>query len=363
MTRRVHFARRLLDETRAAARRRSRSRPASRGERRLRAAIQRTFRRAAVGSCAAGRRRAPDGASRAARAGAGAVRRRAAARVPRRARDPRRRGGGRRDVPPHAALDGRSPAMSRSRTHGGRPGRPRHARARAAGGPARRGPRASRGCSISTPTRPRSRRTSRPIRCFAPALPRRACACRGRGTRSRLLVRAMLGQQVSVAAARTLAGRLVRGVRHPARARPSAALTHLFPEPAGARGRAARSARPDARTRRRAARRRAPRSPAAALDLDDLSAISTMPVERLAREPGIGAWTAQYVASCARCASPMRFPQATWACAGRSPRGGALPHGARRARTRRSLAALACLRHDGAVVTRCRKPAALRRTR
>jgi AraC family transcriptional regulator of adaptative response / DNA-3-methyladenine glycosylase II len=47
---------------------------------------------------------------------------------------------------------------------------------------------------------------------------------------SELAVRALLGQQISVAAARTLAGRLVAAVGEPL-ARPVGAITHRFPTP------------------------------------------------------------------------------------------------------------------------------------
>jgi AraC family transcriptional regulator of adaptative response / DNA-3-methyladenine glycosylase II len=53
----------------------------------------------------------------------------------------------------------------------------------------------------------------------------------GHPDRAELAVRALLGQQVSVAAARTLAGRLVAAVGEPL-ARPHGRVTHRFPTPA-----------------------------------------------------------------------------------------------------------------------------------
>jgi AraC family transcriptional regulator of adaptative response / DNA-3-methyladenine glycosylase II len=52
----------------------------------------------------------------------------------------------------------------------------------------------------------------------------------GHHDRSELAVRALLGQQVSVAAARTLAGRLVAAAGEPL-ARPAGGVTHRFPTP------------------------------------------------------------------------------------------------------------------------------------
>ena len=106
-------------------------------------------------------------------------------------------------------------------------------------------------------------------------------------------VRALLGQQVSVAAARTLAGRLVAACGAPL-ARPEPPLAHVFPTPAAVAGAPLEKL---GLTRSRAA---ALRGFAAAVadgtldlgtfrDLDDA-------VAKLSALPGIGDWTAHYVA-------------------------------------------------------------------
>jgi AraC family transcriptional regulator of adaptative response / DNA-3-methyladenine glycosylase II len=106
-------------------------------------------------------------------------------------------------------------------------------------------------------------------------------------------VRALLGQQVSVAAARTLAGRLVAACGAPL---PNAAgaLTHVFPTPATV------AAAPLERlglTRARAAALRTFARAVADGSLD-LSAPGELDdaVARLTALPGIGDWTAQYIA-------------------------------------------------------------------
>jgi AraC family transcriptional regulator of adaptative response / DNA-3-methyladenine glycosylase II len=99
-----------------------------------------------------------------------------------------------------------------------------------------------------------------------------------------LAVRALLGQQVSVAAARTLAGRLTAQLGRPL-ARPRAAVTHAFPAPAALAG-----LDPEALPMPRA-RGRALVGLAAAL-------ADGLPVRReaLLGLRGIGPWTADYVA-------------------------------------------------------------------
>jgi AraC family transcriptional regulator of adaptative response / DNA-3-methyladenine glycosylase II len=108
-----------------------------------------------------------------------------------------------------------------------------------------------------------------------------------------MAVRAILGQQVSVAAATTIAGRLVQrcGTQLP---QPDGDLTHLFPPPAvlaeadlagiGLTTRRAATVRGFA-----AAVRDGKLALEAPLGLDDF-------VERAVALPGIGPWTAQYVA-------------------------------------------------------------------
>jgi AraC family transcriptional regulator of adaptative response / DNA-3-methyladenine glycosylase II len=106
-------------------------------------------------------------------------------------------------------------------------------------------------------------------------------------------VRALLGQQVSVAAARTLAARLVRLCGTPLPA-PAGPLTHLFPAPAAV---AAAPLQRLGLTRARAAALRAFAGAVAdgALDLEGLAGLDEA-VARLTALPGIGAWTAQVIA-------------------------------------------------------------------
>ncbi len=108
-----------------------------------------------------------------------------------------------------------------------------------------------------------------------------------------MAVRAVLGQQVSVAGARTLAGRLVAALGKPL-AEPRGSLTHLFPT-------AERIAGADLSglglTRSRAATLQ---RLAAAVAGDDLlldpAADGEQTRARLLALPGIGPWTASYVA-------------------------------------------------------------------
>jgi AraC family transcriptional regulator of adaptative response / DNA-3-methyladenine glycosylase II len=102
----------------------------------------------------------------------------------------------------------------------------------------------------------------------------------GHPDRAELAVRALLGQQVSVAAARTLAGRLVRELGEPL-AEPSGGVTHRFPTPS------ALAALDPHRLPMPRARGRALVSLAAALATGE-------PVDE--RLPGIGPWTTAYVA-------------------------------------------------------------------
>jgi len=108
-----------------------------------------------------------------------------------------------------------------------------------------------------------------------------------------LAVRAVLGQQVSVRAASTLAGRLVQAFGRPLSA-PRAGLTHRFPT---ARALARADARRIGLPRARAAT--LCRLAAAVRDrhlvLDGSAALSET-MARLLSIPGIGEWTAQYVA-------------------------------------------------------------------
>jgi AraC family transcriptional regulator of adaptative response / DNA-3-methyladenine glycosylase II len=136
---------------------------------------------------------------------------------------------------------------------------------------------------------------------FAP-LVRRAPGLRVPGAVSgfELAVRAVLGQQVSVAGARTLAGKLAARFGEPL-ATPFPTLERTFPEPA-ALANARITLVP--RTRARAIRELARAVVAGRLDLE-----RTLDVEAtkatLVALPGIGPWTAEYVAMRA-----LRWPDA-----------------------------------------------------
>jgi AraC family transcriptional regulator, regulatory protein of adaptative response / DNA-3-methyladenine glycosylase II len=117
-------------------------------------------------------------------------------------------------------------------------------------------------------------------------------------------VRAMLGQQVSVAAARTLAGRLVATCGM-ALTVPDLALTHVFPTPAAI---ATARLEPLGLPRARAASLRgfAHAVASGALDLGAFRDLDDA-VQQLTALPGIGDWTAQYVAMRA-LGEPDAFP-------------------------------------------------------
>ncbi len=112
-----------------------------------------------------------------------------------------------------------------------------------------------------------------------------------------LAVRAVLGQQVSVVGARTLARHLVAGYGQPLReplAALEAGLTHLFPEPAAV----AEAASSDLAVP--AARREALRELAHALDRGDIVLDPGSDREEARRKllalRGVGPWTASYIA-------------------------------------------------------------------
>ncbi|QIM50958.1 DNA-3-methyladenine glycosylase 2 family protein [Hydrogenophaga crocea] len=120
-----------------------------------------------------------------------------------------------------------------------------------------------------------------------------------------LAVRAVLGQQVTVAAARTLAGRLVAAFGEPI-ATPDAALNRLFPTP-----QALAEATPDAlgalgivRQRQAAIQALARAVAHGTLDLGPHANV-TASTQALTALPGIGPWTAQYIAMRA-----LRWPDA-----------------------------------------------------
>jgi AraC family transcriptional regulator of adaptative response / DNA-3-methyladenine glycosylase II len=103
-----------------------------------------------------------------------------------------------------------------------------------------------------------------------------------------LAIRAVLGQQVSLAAARTLAGRLVAAVGEPL-ADPDGTLTHAWPAPAAIAAHARSLGMPRSRQRAVAA------LAGALADGLRLEPGADARAELLAL-PGIGPWTAEYIA-------------------------------------------------------------------
>ncbi len=123
-----------------------------------------------------------------------------------------------------------------------------------------------------------------------------------------LAVRAILGQQISVAAATTLSGRLVAALGVPLEPAETAAegLTHVFPSPeALAEADLTTIGLPRARAQAISALAAAvahePQLLSAGRDLDEV-------VQRLTALPGIGPWTAQYIAMRA-LREPNAFPE------------------------------------------------------
>jgi AraC family transcriptional regulator, regulatory protein of adaptative response / DNA-3-methyladenine glycosylase II len=106
-----------------------------------------------------------------------------------------------------------------------------------------------------------------------------------------LAIRAVLGQQVSLAAARTLAMRMVAAVGEPL-GEVDGTLTHAWPEPAAVAEYAPRVAMPRSRQRALAAMAGAL---AGGLQLD-AGADPAQARAALLELPGIGPWTAEYVA-------------------------------------------------------------------
>ena len=120
-----------------------------------------------------------------------------------------------------------------------------------------------------------------------------------------LAIRAVLGQQITVAAARTLAQRVVHAFGQPVET-PFPALTHLFPAPA-----VLAAAQGDALGRLGIVRQRQAAIVAIAREVAEgrlhLHAGTDVPatIELLKSLPGIGDWTAQYIAMRA-----LRWPDA-----------------------------------------------------
>ena len=119
-----------------------------------------------------------------------------------------------------------------------------------------------------------------------------------------LAIRAVLGQQISLAAARTAAAGLAAGLGRPLPA-PDGTLTHAFPSPA------ALAEAPDELLRMPRSRQRSVRILATELAAGDLDvrrgADPTALRAALVALPGIGPWTAEYVAMRA-AGDPDAFP-------------------------------------------------------
>lgn len=120
--------------------------------------------------------------------------------------------------------------------------------------------------------------------------------------------RAVLGQQISVAAARTIAGRLAARLGQPV-ATPHAGLTHLFPQPAAiVHASAADVATLGVPARRSETLRELARAVwRGDLSLDPASEPTEL-VEQMVALPGIGRWTAHYLAMRA-LGWPDAFPE------------------------------------------------------
>jgi len=133
-----------------------------------------------------------------------------------------------------------------------------------------------------------------------------------------LSVRAVLGQQVSVRAATTFAGRLVAAFGRPLAEEPA----RLFPGPAEL---ASADLTSIGLTRARAATLSAIASRVAdgSLSLEPADTLASL-VERLEAVPGIGAWTAQYVALRA-FGEPDAFPSGDLALRKAAARDGVVP--------------------------------------
>ena len=118
-------------------------------------------------------------------------------------------------------------------------------------------------------------------------------------------VRALLGQQISVAAARSLAGRLVGLCGTPLPGRSRGTITHLFPTPAAVAD-ADLSRVGLTRARTTALRTFAAAVASGGLDLTVAASLDAL-VARLTALPGIGEWTAHYLAMRA-LGDPDAFP-------------------------------------------------------
>jgi len=140
---------------------------------------------------------------------------------------------------------------------------------------------------------------------LAPAIPPAGVRVPGAWDPFELGVRALLGQQISVAAARTLAARLVGLCGAPLPGRPRGSITHLFPTPAAVAS-ADLSRVGLTRARTAALLGFATAVASGGLDLTVAASLDEQ-VARLTALPGIGEWTAHYVAMRA-LGDPDAFP-------------------------------------------------------
>ena len=157
---------------------------------------------------------------------------------------------------------------------------------------------------------------------------------------SELALRAVLGQQVSVAAARRLGARLVAAYGKPL-SRPDGPLTHVFPE-AGTLAAADPAALPMPRSRALALTGLASALASGELVLDPGAERDRAEAVLLAL-PGIGPWTASYIRMCA-LSDPDAFLPSDVGVLDALARLGAVPAGtgpAARGRAARAAAALA----------------------
>ena len=122
-----------------------------------------------------------------------------------------------------------------------------------------------------------------------------------------LAVRAILGQQISVKAATTIAGRIVKAYGEPVQSNGFSGLTHLFPAPE--RLARARFNNIGITGSRAATLRRLAQAVASGSLSFDVSQDPAAFRESLLAIPGIGEWTAQYVAMRA-LKNPDAFPAA-----------------------------------------------------
>ena len=166
-----------------------------------------------------------------------------------------------------------------------------------------------------------------------------------------LAVRAILGQQITVAAATRLAGRLVRAFGEPL-ATGDDALGWTFPAAADLARSERRRTSPPSACRSRAARRSAAsrrRSPASASFLAPVADLEAA-VARLTALPGCGPWTAHYVAL-RGLREPDAFPAGDLHLRRAARRRRRAAHARGRARARRGLAAVPRLRGPALVDT------------